>query len=191
MISSNPDQPDSCLDMMITNRKEKIASFQAGLPCFSDHTMQVLIRTCKPIQSTKSFMRTRSFKNFNMQQYKINIKNHHKYIETMYEIESEVITKNIQEIVNDSLQEMSPVKTIQTANKSRTQLSEKVRYMMLGRDQAHKKYMETRDPEDHREFKNLRAAINKEISREKFERMTEKFQRDGSSQNEKWKMIKN
>ena len=149
-ISNNPDIPDSCLDLMITNRKEKIASYQAGLPTFSDHTMQILIRSCKPIISNKIYIRTRSFKNFNIQQYKINIKDHHQYIEVMYKRDPEIITKKIQQIIQDSLQEISPVITIQTATRSRTQLSEKIRYMMVERDQAHSRYIQSRKAEDFR-----------------------------------------
>ena len=188
--SNNPDTPNSCLDLMLTNRTEKIASYQAGLPCFSDHLMQIIIRNCKPIQSSKKFIRTSSFKIFNYQQYKINIKNHPHYVEVIYETDPEIITKKIQQIIQDSLQEMSPVVTVQTANKNRTKLSEKVRYMMVARDQAYRKYSQSRNIEDLRELTNLRGLVNKEISREKYVNTTARFHNDGSSMTEKWKLVK-
>ena len=140
IINNNPETPNSCLDLMLTNRREKITSHMAGLPCFSDHTMQIMIRSSKPIQSNKKILRTRAFKNFNLQQYKINIVNHQSYIDAMYEKDSNTITKKIQEIIQDSLQEMSPVVTIQTAERKRTKLSERVRHMMVDRDMAYENY---------------------------------------------------
>ena len=63
-LSYNPQTEDSCLDLMITNRPQKIASFQAGIPIFSDHCMQILVRKTKEIKTNKKIIRTRIFKKF-------------------------------------------------------------------------------------------------------------------------------
>ena len=42
-----PQTKPSCLDMMFANKMDKIANFQSGLPGFSDHTVQILVRKTK------------------------------------------------------------------------------------------------------------------------------------------------
>ena len=125
---------------MLSNRLEKIANHQAGLASFSDHTVQILTRNSKPIKTTQKYIRTRSFKNFNRQQYKENILNHPNYIEVLYDGDSDSITQKIQKIVNDSLQDMAPIQTIQISNKNQVRLSEEVRDKMVQRDLALVKY---------------------------------------------------
>ena len=53
-IQDNIEAKESCLDLIITNRPEKIASFQASLPCFSDHTLQMVIRKIKILKLPKN-----------------------------------------------------------------------------------------------------------------------------------------
>ena len=57
-INSRP----SCIDLMITNRTDKIISHQSGLPGFSDHSVQILTRKTKEIKSINNILRIRSFK---------------------------------------------------------------------------------------------------------------------------------
>ena len=84
-LSDNIYSQDSCLDLMISNRGEKISSFKGGVPSFSDHTLQILVRQTKPIQNTQTYVITRSYKILDRLQYKHNIRNHPIYIETLYE----------------------------------------------------------------------------------------------------------
>ena len=55
-IKDNPEAAPSCLDLMITNQVEKIASHQAGIPTFSDHSLQMITRTTRQIQSTQKYL---------------------------------------------------------------------------------------------------------------------------------------
>ena len=48
----------------------------------------------------------------------------------------------------------------------------------------------TKKPEDLKEFKNLRVSVNREISKEKYINTTARFQADGVSVNDKWKILK-
>ena len=189
-INDNPEAHDSCLDLMITNRVDKIASYQAGLPSFSDHTVQMLIRQTKPLQTTQKYIRTRDFKNFDRIQYKSNIMNHPNYISTLYEGESDTITQNIQQIINDSLAIMAPVKTIQIKHKNKTRLSEEVRYKMVDRDLAYIKSKQTKKPEDIREYKNLKNQVNNQIAKEKFDKKVRSFQGEDKNLGDKWRVMK-
>ena len=58
----NKDKVDSkqtCLDLLITNRRDRIISHQSGIPGFSDHTVQILSRRSKEIKSTNKIIRIR------------------------------------------------------------------------------------------------------------------------------------
>ena len=46
------DQKPACLDLMVTNKHDKISSFQSGIANFSDHTVQILNRSAKNCKST-------------------------------------------------------------------------------------------------------------------------------------------
>ena len=94
-----PDNPTSrppALDLIVTNRLDKVESFHVGIPCFSDHHLQSLTRRTKNLQVTQNRIRIRSFKNFSTQTYRENIRNHTKYIETLYERDPMIITENLQ-----------------------------------------------------------------------------------------------
>ena len=150
----SPESKESCLDMMFMNQAEKIISHQSGLPAFSDHTMQVLIRSTKGLISTPNYMRIRTFKDFNQGDYKSNILNHYKYIETLYEVQPEVITHNIQTIMQDSLCNMVPIKILQVSNKNQQKLSTEVRTKMAERDLAFAESKLSNSWEDIRNYKN-------------------------------------
>ena len=72
----NTESRPACLDLILTNKPEKVASFSSGIPSFSDHTLQVLTRSTKGLTRTQKYLRTRSYKQFNLQDYKQNILNH-------------------------------------------------------------------------------------------------------------------
>ena len=70
-INENPGIAPSCLDLMITNRLDKITAYQSGIIVFSDHTLQTLTRKSKGNKNwNKKYMRIRTFKNFDNQIYK-------------------------------------------------------------------------------------------------------------------------
>ena len=116
----NPLSRPAALDLMITNRLEKIENYQVGLPSFSDHLVQTLTRRTKNLQVSQNRIKLRSFKKISVQQYRENIKNHPKYIETLYEGDPQIITGNIQQIIEESINEMAPIKIIQVDNTNNT-----------------------------------------------------------------------
>ena len=56
----------------------------------------------------------RSYKEFNLTDYKENIINHNLYISTLYEPDTETISTNIQQIIRDSLEPMAKVMKIKS-----------------------------------------------------------------------------
>ena len=122
------------LDLMLTNRVDKIASYQAGISNFSDHSLQILVRNTKEIIPVNNFLRFRSYKNFVKSDFQQNIISHPNYIEVLYEGDPERITELLQTIIKDSLEEMAPMRTIQVTPKNTPKLSENIKLIMVERD---------------------------------------------------------
>ena len=108
------------------------------------------------METTQNFIRTRSYKNFDKTQYRDNIMNHYLYVETLYEQHPDKITENIQTIMQDSINDMAPVKIIKITNKNQTKLSQETREKMAMRDMARQEFKNSNNPEDLRHYKNLK-----------------------------------
>ena len=188
--NDHSDAMESCIDHIFTNRAAKITSFETGIPAFSDHTVQKLTRSTKGMKTSPKYLRFRSYKNFNLLQYKQNIRDHHLYISTLYENDTNIITENVKQIITDSLEEMAPMRMIQMSTKNKTRLSEDIKNKMIERDLAQHISKQTSTPQDIRHYKNLRNQVNQMISREKYCRKSKQFQTDDMTLNEKWKKIK-
>ena len=135
-LSENPLLEDSCLDLIVTNQPQQIASFQAGIPIFSDHCLQILVRKTKEIEMNKKIIRTRIFKKKYQKEYKNNILNHPNFLETLYDGDPNTLTSKIQNMIQDSLSKMAPVRRIQISEKNSVKLSEDTREKMVARDLA-------------------------------------------------------
>ena len=189
-LKDTPDSKPACLDLLMTNVVEKIASFQTGIPAFSDHTLQILTRKTKGISKKQKFIRMRSFVNFNCQEYKNNILDHYLYIETNYEQEPNKIAQNIQTIIQDSLEILAPVKVVQLKPQKNRILSTKAKEALVQRDLAFMEFKKTNKQEDLRFYRNLKNSTNNLISKEKFQRKVNLFQNESESTNDKWKNLK-
>ena len=53
ITKENPESKESCLDLMMSNRIDKIANFEAGIESFSDHTLQSMSRSAKGTSMAK------------------------------------------------------------------------------------------------------------------------------------------
>ena len=184
------DNKPACLDLMITNKIEKIISHDSGISNFSDHTLQILCRRSKGIQANQNFIRLRSFKNFKIHEYRKNIINHELYIEKLYEGETDKITENLQKIILDSLEPMAPIKILQVSQKNLPKLSKKVRIAMAERDVAFLNLKDSKSVEDICEYKHIKNEVNRLIAKEKFEKTCEKLQNENEGTNQKWKTLK-
>ena len=99
----------SCLDHIYTNHPEKINNHTTIHSTFSDHSMVILNKRVKKLESQRSYIKIRSMKNMNIPLYKENIENHNLFISTLYEPEPQVISTNITTMLQDSLKTMAPV----------------------------------------------------------------------------------
>ena len=185
------DGKPACLDLMVTNKFEKIVNHESGLSNFSDHTLQILQRSTSGIKNTQNYMRIRTFKNFSSQEFKINIKNHNLFIETNYEGQIDKISENLQTIIQESIEPLAPIKIIQTSQKKLPKLSEKIKIAMAERDTAFEESKITKNQDDIRNYKNQKNEVNRMIAREKYERTKASLQTEDATINSRWKTVKN
>ena len=184
------DSKPACSDLILTNRTDKIVSFQTGLHSFSDHTLQSVTRSTKGIVNNPKYIRTRSFKDFNVETYKNDILNHPKYIETCYEPDPETILSNIQTIIQCSLDNQSPIQTIQVKPKTNRCISSKAKEALVERDLALEEYKKTGNQDDLRNYKHLKNATNNLINTEKFKRNKDNLQCPTDNNTDRWKKLK-
>ena len=73
----------------------------------------------------------------------------------------------IQEAVTEALQTYIPLKTVQTNKQKPTFATKETRDIIDARDQAYKKYKITQNPEDKRNYSNLRNLVTKNLNQDK------------------------
>ena len=187
-LTSNPG---SCLDLIITNRVDKIVSFQTKSPTFSDHSLQVVIKRTKELKNQKQFIKTRYFKNYSREVYIENVQNHPLLIDTLYEPSPTTIAQNIQKIVRDSLDPIAPLKMIQVSLKKSKKLSTEARELLAKRDSAFTEWKISGDPQQKTLLKNLRNQANKMIFVENLNNKKKSPQnQDLKYSKEKWNKLK-
>ena len=129
-------------------------------------------------------------KNFDRAKFRTNIQNHPKYIELLYDRDTDSIADGITTMIQESIEEMSPVIRIQLSEKNTNPLSATAKDLLEQRDKAQQIAKANPTIENLREYRHLRNQTNRIISKERYENRKQRFQQDGVSQNKKWKLIK-
>ena len=75
---------------------------------------------------------------FNCNIFKDNLLNHHKYVDILQEKDTEKIAKDLIEMIQDSLEEVAPIKQIQMSNINLNPLSTESKELISQRNAAHK-----------------------------------------------------
>ena len=70
-----PGQADSCIDLIYTNTPDKIGPAQAQVRGSSDHRLVFVTKHAKNIKQNIRYVKKRSYKNFNEQEFKTAVKN--------------------------------------------------------------------------------------------------------------------
>ena len=157
---------------------------------FSDHAMLEINKAAKKnVQNTKKFLKNRSMKNFIPQDFKERIKNHHLFIETLYETNTDVISNNITKILQYSADPTAPVVCIQLSAKNVNPLSLQARQALIDRDLAQQLENQTPTQENIRNHKNLHKLANKINTKERFEKKKLTFKEETSIKR-KWQKAK-
>ena len=135
-VDNQPGGRISCLDHVYTNMPQKISSFTTHHNTFSDHSMVEVNKNVKNKITNKKYIKIRSLKNYRPAQFVENVKNHYKYIETMHEVDTNTIARNITQIMQESVSDMAPIRRIQLSAKNVHPISEEAKLALAERDHA-------------------------------------------------------
>ena len=188
---TNTEKP-SCIDLIITNTPELIVNHDTDTDTFSDHAMVTATRRSKPLKALRNMIKIRSYKDFNVTEYRESIINHHLYIETIMEHDTNRIAGNLRQIIQESLDPVAPVRLIQLSNRAQTKLTIKTRQLLADREIALKEYKDTGQIQDLRNYKHIKNQVNKEISKESYNNKVNQLkQAQDKGPKQKWQLIKN
>ena len=135
----------------------------------------VVVRSTKEIKSRQKFVRTRNYTNFSIQQLRENILNHPQYIQVNYEPDPNIVATTIQTIIQNSIDNIAPIKHVQIKPRTNQILSEVAKNVLADRDIARIQFKNTNNSEDLRNYKNLKNEANIIVSREKYLRNLKKI----------------
>ena len=179
----------SCLDHAYTTHPQKISSHTTDHATFSDHATVEINKAVRTIIDTKKFIRIRTMKNFNKNDYIDRIINHHKYITTLHERDTDTIANNITQIIQESATPSAPIKRIQLSSLNKVTLSDKAREALTLRDIAQLTAKENPTLENTREYKNLKNTANRIVTKERFLRKKQAFT-EITTMKKKWEAAK-
>ena len=109
----------------------------------------------------------------------------------MYEQDPSIITQLLQEIIQQSIQNLAPIKIIQVSQKNKNPLTPETKNLMVQRDIALNTFKNTNNMEDLRFYKNLKNRVNHDIAKERYKRKIEIFQNEKNTPKTTWNNLKN
>ena len=151
-------QPRAGLDHLYSNKPDKLSSVQTYFTGMSDHKLLKVTRFAKSLKLNPRFVRKRMFKNFDDAKFR----------EKLSQSDLDEVTKctDVNEAaemllhkITSVLDEMAPVKTIQTRSNYAPWLSEETKNLQVERNAAQEKAAESDTPEDWRLLRSLRNQV--------------------------------
>ena len=184
-----PGQPDSGLDHIYSNKPGKCSPIYLEFSGGSDHKLLKFTRYAKSITRSVKYVRKRSFKNFNSEEFVEAVKKISWF--DLYMCQSptqaaELLTRKLTYILDT----MAPVRTIQVRTKYAAWLSDQTKAMLKSRDASQAKAARTRDPDDWREYKNLRNTATARMRTEKKSWEKQKLDKAQHSSSTLWQNVK-
>ena len=148
-------QPKSGLDHLYSNKPDKFSSIQTYYTGMSDHKLLKVTRFTKSFKQIPRYVRKRTFKDFDDKIFKQRIGNCG--LEDIFscnnvDAAAELLTVKFTEILDD----MAPVRKIQTRKNYAPWLSKSTKILQGERDAAQEHAAGTDDPDDWRLFRSLK-----------------------------------
>ena len=182
-------QPMTGLDHAYSNRAEKLSSIQTMFTGMSDHKLIKFTRFAKNFKQNPRFVRKRCFKKFNGELFReqLGVCGIEEVLECTDANEAaELLTNKI----NDLLDVMAPVRTIQTHSRYAPWLKDDTKKLKKERELAHEKAAMSDSPEDWRAFRALRNQVTAKIRTDKREWEAEKLDHSKNNPTDMWKRVK-
>ena len=153
-----PGQPQTGLDHFYTNRPDKLSNVQAQFCGGSDHKLIFATRYSRVIKKNVRYVRKRSYKNFDPSVFLAEVENL-KWWDIYQTEDLDLAVKLFSDKLTGILDQLAPVKTIQTRNKYVPWLSKETKNLMEQRDLAQGRAASSRSQEDWKMFKKLRTQV--------------------------------
>ena len=184
-----PGQTDSGLDHIYSNKPEKCSEVYLQFSGGSDHKLLKITRFAKSVNRSVKYVRKRSFKNFKSEEFIAAVRQISWFDLYMCENPSEaadLLTRKLTGILDT----MAPIRTIQVRSKYAAWLSDHTKAMLKDRDAAQATAAETRDPDDWRQYKNLRNSATSRMRAEKKAWEQQKLDNTQHSSSTLWQNVK-
>ena len=180
-------QADSGLDHLWTNIPGKMSQIYTRYNG-SDHKVIMGIRYAKLVRSSTRYVRKRSFKNFGEAIFLERIKNTSWW--DIYQTSDvndavQLLTNKINSILDD----MAPVKAIQTSNKYCPWLTGETKSLIGERNQAQKLLSENKTNENFSNYKTLRNKVTSSLKNDKNQWQKKKLESCNNYSGKLWKNI--
>ena len=184
-----PGQPSTGLDHYYTNRVDKISPVQTQHHGGSDHQLIFAVRYSRSLKTSPRYIRKRSFKNFNPQEFISEIQKVSwldVYLCDNVNQAVELMSNKITSILDI----MAPIKTVQVRTNYVPWLSQETKNMMNDRDLLQSKAAKTRSPEDWKRYKIVRNRISSRLKSEERRWHKLKISECGKNSAKIWKNVK-
>jgi hypothetical protein len=182
-------QPRAGLDHLYTNKPEKLSSVQTFFTGMSDHKLLKFTRFSKSFKQNPRFVRKRMFKNFDDETFKEKLAG-----TNLDEILACTDVNEAAELLvnklNKVLDEMAPVKTVQTRSNYAPWLSEETKTLQKERNAAQEKAAQSDTPEDWRLYRSLRNQVTARSRADNKERERKKLDDKENTPTGMWRTIK-
>ena len=109
-VVKNNTRDDKILDHIYVNKLNKIKHIQVTDDSFSDHSILSISRSMKINSVEENLIVIRNTKNIDLYKLENNIFNNIKYLDTLYEKDTNKIAENIIEIILEEYNKLAPSK---------------------------------------------------------------------------------
>ena len=182
-------QPRSGLDHLYSNKPEKLSTVQTFITGLSDHKLIKVTRFTKSFRQNPRYIRKRIFKKFDKDKFIEKLEGSHLH-EVLECDEVNTATTLLVNKISVILDEMAPVKTIQTRSNYVPWLTEETKTIQRDKIQAQKKAVHTDDIEDWRIFRSLRNQFTSRSRADKVAWEKERLDDQEHSSSDIWKTVK-
>ena len=182
-------QPKAGLDHIYTNKPEKLSSIQSYFTGMSDHKLLKVIRYSKSFRQNPRYVRKRSFKNFDEELFKVRLAACN-LAEVLECYDVNLATERLVGKLTVILDDLAPIKTIQTRSRYAPWLSEDTKQLQKERNEAHEKASMSNDPEEWRFFRSLRNQATAKGRADKKKWEENKLDPTQNTSADTWKTVK-
>ena len=181
-------QAGTGIDHMYTNRPDKLSQVQTQFWGGSDHKLILATRYSKMIRKNVRYVKKRSYKNFDKSAFLAEIEKIKWW--DIYKCESvDTAVKLFSDKITKVLDQLAPVKTIQTRTKYAPWLSTSTKELIEKRDQAQRRASSTSLDEDWRLFKKLRNQVTSKLRVDKSDWQEDKLKNCSGNPGDQWQLV--